>query len=253
MSANNEDLDLIGRNIGEQPRGFIYAIVNPRENCVKIGFSLDPSRRLTVLQTANATKLILAASWPGTLADESYLHFLYSDYRANGEWFHLNQFITDDIARRTNVDLSGYETAEIDALIHLPVDAYFDFSFLPWKSEDYFTAPEVRGMILQTVGEFRFMDFGQSLRRLSIEHRVKPSRKYWLETTRKTGTQTWRLRLAYPRSLIERAIYAYLLIRYEKPKEVIGKIIKQTRDIKPKSVDFLPVLVREYLDNLHWV
>jgi hypothetical protein len=54
---------------------------------VKIGYSLDPKRRLKELQAANGLKLRLLAVVPGTKATEAALHYVFRDVREMGEWF----------------------------------------------------------------------------------------------------------------------------------------------------------------------
>jgi hypothetical protein len=55
-------------------KGFIYFIRRGWNGPIKIGWALDPWRRLGELQIGSATRLRLIGIWPGTMADEHELH-----------------------------------------------------------------------------------------------------------------------------------------------------------------------------------
>lgn len=73
----------------------IYLIRCAETNTCKIGFSLNPQKRLSSLQTSNPYPLELIAAFEGTTLDESLLHARFSEYKLNGEWFTYNQEIQD--------------------------------------------------------------------------------------------------------------------------------------------------------------
>lgn len=74
---------------GEKEQGYVYFILNEKGDRVKIGFSRDPQKRMRQLQTANAQRLTLLATIPGTKEDEKYLHARYRNYRGINEWFRM--------------------------------------------------------------------------------------------------------------------------------------------------------------------
>lgn len=67
--------------------GFIYFILSPDCEAVKIGFASDPEARLRHLNTAHHEALDFLILLPGTRQDEAYLHTLFQAKRLNREWF----------------------------------------------------------------------------------------------------------------------------------------------------------------------
>lgn len=67
--------------------GWIYCIRDDRAGVVKIGFSVNPDRRLKQLQTANASTLRLIAAIYSTADFEALLHWSNKSRRLHGEWF----------------------------------------------------------------------------------------------------------------------------------------------------------------------
>lgn len=72
-------------------RGFVYAIRVRGFDMVKIGYSLDPSRRLRELQAGSgmAGGLEELLRLPGDRECEHVLHQHFEKYRLFGEWFRL--------------------------------------------------------------------------------------------------------------------------------------------------------------------
>lgn len=62
---------------------------------VKIGFSVQPTRRLSALQVGNPRKLEIAATWPGTEDDEKALHWglTHLGYHIHYEWFEIPETV----------------------------------------------------------------------------------------------------------------------------------------------------------------
>lgn len=77
--------------------GFVYFIQADPTDEIKIGFSVDPSRRLDTLQTAAARELHLLATLPGTLELEREFHERFAAHRTIGEWFKASAEILDFI------------------------------------------------------------------------------------------------------------------------------------------------------------
>ena len=67
----------------------IYLIQNDITKDVKIGNSKNKQLRRDTLQTGNAHKLSIIASFPSKFATkiETSLHFFYDHKRKEGEWF----------------------------------------------------------------------------------------------------------------------------------------------------------------------
>lgn len=65
----------------------IYFIQNAITKEVKIGYSKNPEKRLSHLQTASPHKLTLLGAIPGEPEDEAALHTKYASYAIRGEWF----------------------------------------------------------------------------------------------------------------------------------------------------------------------
>jgi hypothetical protein len=67
--------------------GFIYFIQVGDDGPVKIGWSMNPQKRLAGLQTAHPEQLHLRGYRRGSVQAERELHETLKDYRVNGEWF----------------------------------------------------------------------------------------------------------------------------------------------------------------------
>jgi hypothetical protein len=66
---------------------FVYAIYNPNKAEVKIGYSSDPLKRLSQLQTGTTDRLDLLFTFVGSNKEELQLHQELAAYRIRGEWF----------------------------------------------------------------------------------------------------------------------------------------------------------------------
>jgi integrase len=65
----------------------IYFIQNTRTKSIKVGYALDPEKRLRHLQVASADPLVLLGVVPGEVADEKRLQRKFMDHQERGEWF----------------------------------------------------------------------------------------------------------------------------------------------------------------------
>jgi hypothetical protein len=65
----------------------IYFIRDHAAGRVKIGYSADPWKRFTGLQTGSSSRLVLEAVVAGEKDDEKALHARFKDRRDRGEWF----------------------------------------------------------------------------------------------------------------------------------------------------------------------
>lgn len=66
--------------------GYVYAIA--AGDLVKIGYSVDPTRRLNKIKADNGSPCRLLGIVPGTLAHEAELLALLRPWRARGSWFY---------------------------------------------------------------------------------------------------------------------------------------------------------------------
>lgn len=65
----------------------VYFIQAGDDGPIKIGFSGDPAKRLSSLQTANPQPLRLIGVLPGGKDVEATMHSAFSSHRLRGEWF----------------------------------------------------------------------------------------------------------------------------------------------------------------------
>jgi T5orf172 domain len=72
----------------QKPCTWVYFILCPRENLVKIGFTRDhPDKRLADLRTTNASPLEPLMAIPKGIRFERMLHDRFARFRDHGEWF----------------------------------------------------------------------------------------------------------------------------------------------------------------------
>jgi hypothetical protein len=67
---------------------WVYFIQAMDTGAIKIGFSIDPLRRIKELQTGHPAILKLICCIEGTRADERAFHQRFQKDRYQGEWFH---------------------------------------------------------------------------------------------------------------------------------------------------------------------
>ena len=65
----------------------IYFIREGIEGRIKIGYSVEPTKRLKQLQTGSSTRLHLLTVVPGDRSDETVIHTRLRRFRGEGEWF----------------------------------------------------------------------------------------------------------------------------------------------------------------------
>ncbi len=84
---------------------YIYVIIDETTNAVKIGYSNDPIRRLSSLQTAHSkTTLKLLTIFQGDKDIESAIHIDLEEYKLQGEWFDFNKDVKDYLIKaQTNI------------------------------------------------------------------------------------------------------------------------------------------------------
>lgn len=70
--------------------GWLYFLLSPEHQLVKIGITRATEARLKGLQGWSPSPLTLAATVSGTARDENYIHHLFLDEWSHFEWFHLS-------------------------------------------------------------------------------------------------------------------------------------------------------------------
>ena len=82
----------------EKKQKFVYFILNPADQLVKIGISEEPTARLFSLQTANAIRLELLGFISGGAQKEREIQKKFSHLHVRGEWFVFGDEIRDFIS-----------------------------------------------------------------------------------------------------------------------------------------------------------
>lgn len=67
--------------------GWVYFVRAGKRGPIKIGWAVDPERRLKILQIANHKRLRLLGACAGGAWREAELHVRLDEYRIRGEWF----------------------------------------------------------------------------------------------------------------------------------------------------------------------
>ncbi len=93
--------------------GRVYFIKDTGTRSIKIGFSKTPEKRLADLQTANANKLMILGTIPGTPKDETLLHDRFSEHRLEGEWFKGDEII-EVVMEMISASIQGDNMSETD-------------------------------------------------------------------------------------------------------------------------------------------
>ena len=104
---------------------YLYYIVAPEFEAVKIGYSSAPRRRLKDLQTANFADLILAAveeiSGENPKDAETHTWFQFHADHLRGEWFRLSADLDSHVrdVRQRHVDTGRRESTPCEDAIEL--------------------------------------------------------------------------------------------------------------------------------------
>lgn len=67
--------------------GYVYFVGALEGSVIKIGWTLDPERRLLTLDCGSPVPLVLIGAMRGTQAEEAALHARFRAQRVKGEWF----------------------------------------------------------------------------------------------------------------------------------------------------------------------
>lgn len=69
----------------------IYFIQERAGGPIKIGYSVNPKKRLAEIQTSHPQRLMLLATMDGGRSEELELHRRFGRFRTQGEWFKDDQ------------------------------------------------------------------------------------------------------------------------------------------------------------------
>lgn len=98
-------------------KGYIYTVLAPEMARVKIGFSVDPEKRLKGLQTGSSEHLIMVGYWEGWEFQEKQIHELFDEEWEKLEWFKISKRLALFIEKHTSVNIfSLMEVKSLDDL-----------------------------------------------------------------------------------------------------------------------------------------
>lgn len=84
-------------------KGSIYFVLAPSSNRIKIGFSVNPAKRIEAILTGCPERLAVLGVIPGTIPEEHALHHRFAPARVHREWFNatpeLRSYIREATAR----------------------------------------------------------------------------------------------------------------------------------------------------------
>lgn len=81
----------------------IYIMIDHNTGYYKIGRSKNPTKRESTLQSEKPT-IELLCSYPATNKQELEIHNNYKDFRVRGEWFNLERWQVEDIAKQLRIN-----------------------------------------------------------------------------------------------------------------------------------------------------
>lgn len=77
---------------------------------IKIGYTLNPIKRLNDMKRDNPEKLVLYLSLPGTKIEENNFHQIFSKYQIRNEWFEFTGALKEFVDKHSNIPISMRET-----------------------------------------------------------------------------------------------------------------------------------------------
>lgn len=109
---------------------YIYVILDESSHAIKIGFSNDPVKRLSSLQTAHSkSTLRILTTFEGDREQECGIHEDLKEYKLQGEWFDYN---SDVVAYLLNIHYNIYNNIPISRSNNLKI-------FIREACEEYLT------------------------------------------------------------------------------------------------------------------
>ncbi len=82
--------------------GIIYFVQGESGGPIKIGYTKNIEKRLTLLQSGYPDRLILLASMAGTEENEEAIHIELQQYRLRGEWFSPHENVLEKVKAINN-------------------------------------------------------------------------------------------------------------------------------------------------------
>jgi hypothetical protein len=80
----------------------LYFIRGKESGNIKIGFSTNPDKRKSNLQTAHYEELEFIGIMSGTLEDEARIHEMFAEFNIRGEWFKATPKILEYVEKNAN-------------------------------------------------------------------------------------------------------------------------------------------------------
>lgn len=75
--------------------GFVYFVINEKHEFCKIGYSIDPQKRLKGIQTGCPFPVFIKKVIGGTPSLEKKFHKHFQRQRSSGEWFYIRGELKD--------------------------------------------------------------------------------------------------------------------------------------------------------------
>lgn len=105
-------------------KGWIYFVKARQDGPIKIGWTVDPQKRLAQLQTGSHVRLFILGTIEGSSAGESTLQKRWAQYRIRGEWFEP----VPEIIEFVNIHRHrGFVEVELDGIAD--DDGYWDWLY----------------------------------------------------------------------------------------------------------------------------
>lgn len=105
-----------GSNNKDYEEKLVVYFIRISNKFIKIGYSVDPQKRLKELQTGSPTKLHLQHVIPGCTKTEAGLHEMFSHIKAKGEWFKYTEEMKWFIRTlRESADLTNLKTVLMES------------------------------------------------------------------------------------------------------------------------------------------
>jgi len=79
------------------PKGYVYFIQGLCGGAIKIGYSVDPAKRLKALQTGYPDTLTILFMVPGNESTERQVHKEFETSKLKGEWFRPDEYVIQKI------------------------------------------------------------------------------------------------------------------------------------------------------------
>lgn len=150
----------------------IYLVVTESCEHCKIGYSNNPKRRFSQIQTHNREKLHLSGVIDGGLEREAEIHKMFAHENIGGEWFNLTIEMIDYFS-----DMYGISLDKTNPKKHIKVGVTIDgssFGFLQFRATKY--GHSAQSFIRKLINDFKELkgdDFINWLAEFEAEQKQK--------------------------------------------------------------------------------